>query len=151
MNYNCLQYWISTGSDGCLRFAVTARVPYSCSNTGIFTLRYFSLPNMFVCMSCTVQGMGSARMFFLPRKVKQRVHQSISPFLSPRRTSNLGKKKDSVAHSCSYVKNRAALKFTALIVISWGPHFPPSPSAAISLPFGHVIDLLSRILWFPYF
>lgn len=45
----------------------------------------FTLPNMFVYMSCTVQSMGSARMFALPRKVKQRVHQNVSPFPSPKK------------------------------------------------------------------
>lgn len=95
MNYNGLQYWIHNtdlilSAMGAYAL-LSLHVPHILA--GIFTLWYFSLPNMFVFMNCTVPGMGSARMFFLPRKTKRRVHQSISPFLSPRRTSNLEKRK----------------------------------------------------------
>lgn len=45
----------------------------------------FTLPNVFVYMSSAVQSMASARMFFWPRKVKQRVHQNASPFPSPKK------------------------------------------------------------------
>ena len=93
-------WWITTvcNTDHCWEQQVSVppcycAYPISLLRRWHFRSLTFSPPKMFVYMSCTVQSMGSARMFFVPRKVKQRVHQTVSPFPPPRKNQQLGRER----------------------------------------------------------
>lgn len=148
-NYYCLQYWITAECS-----SVTACTPYPCSNTGIFTLRHS------LCQMCLYElhsaKYGICQDVFLAKEGEAKGSSKCFTFSFSQEEPVTWRRKDPVGkalftHSCCCVKNRVAPKWTGLIVISWCPHLPLLPPAVICLPFGHVIDPLSRILWLPYF